>query len=288
MYRKQVRRRRAILVVLVVACLMLISISISEADNGPLHSVQNGVSSVLSPVGEGASRALKPVRDLVNWFDETWTARGENDKLQSQVASLRQQLIDTQDAAEKAGYAEGLKKLVAAGGLSGYSPVDATVIGRSFSLWYGRIKISAGSSDGVGRNDAVITQDGLIGHVTDVTGGTAEVSLITDTSGGAVTARVVGKGPEGLVEPVVGAPGKLNFGLIQGDKEVKDGDRLVTAGFTTAGGLASRYPADIPIGQVVETIPAQEQQKEQVSLKPFADLSDLSEVTVLTSGGSGS
>ena len=51
MYRKQVRRRRAILVVLVVACLMLISISISEAEDGPLHSVQTGVSAVLSPVG---------------------------------------------------------------------------------------------------------------------------------------------------------------------------------------------------------------------------------------------
>ena len=98
------------------------------------------------------------------------------------------------------------------------------------------------------------------------------MSLITD-SRNAVTARVVGSGPEGLVEPVVGAPGKLNFGLIQGDKEVKDGDRLVTAGFSTEGGLASRYPADIPIGQVVETIPAQEQQKEQVSVEPFAELS---------------
>jgi rod shape-determining protein MreC len=286
MYRKQVRRRRAILVVLVVACLMLISISISEAENGPLHSVQNGVSSVLSPVGEGADRALKPVRDLVDWFDETWTARGENDELKSQVASLRRQLIDTQGAAEEAGYSEDLQKLVEAGGLSGYTSVDASVIGRSFSLWYGRIKISAGSSDGVGRNDAVITEDGLIGHVSEVTAGTAVVSLISDASNG-VTARVVGKGPEGLVEPVVGSPGKLSFGLIQGDREVKDGDRLVTAGFTTSGGLASRYPADIPIGQVVETIPAQDQENEQVNVKPFADLSDLSEVTVLTGGGSG-
>ncbi len=75
MYRKQVRRRRAVLVLLVVACLMLISISISEADDGPLHSVQTGVSTVLSPVGEGASRALKPVRDLIDWFDETFEPR---------------------------------------------------------------------------------------------------------------------------------------------------------------------------------------------------------------------
>jgi rod shape-determining protein MreC len=286
MYRKQVRRRRAILVLLVVACLMLISISISEAQDGPLHSVQSGVSTILSPVSEGASRVLKPARDLINWFDETWNARGENDRLNSQVADLRGQLLDTEDAAEKAGYADAVQKLVAAGGLTGYTPVDASVVGRSFSLWYGTIKISAGQSDGVERNDAVITQDGLIGRVSEVTGSTSNVSLITDGSS-AVTARVVGEGPEGLVGPVVGSPGKLDFSLIQGEKEVKDGDKLVTAGFTTEAGLVSRYPADIPIGQVVETIPAQQQEREQVSVEPFADLADLNDVTVLTVGGSG-
>ena len=151
MYRKQVRRRRAILVVLVVACLMLISISISEAEDGPLHSVQSGVSSVLSPVGEGASRALKPVRDVIDWFDETWKARGENDELKSQVASLRGELMDTQAAAEKAGYDQDLQKLIDEGGLSGYTGVDATVIFRSPSLWYSTIRINAGSSDGIAR-----------------------------------------------------------------------------------------------------------------------------------------
>ncbi len=282
---KTVRRRRVVLGLLVACSLILLTASFG-GDGGAVGSVQRGFSEVLNPVQEGASRALKPVRDLIDWFDETWTARGENDKLKSQVASLRQELMDTQDAAEKAGYAQDLQALLEDGGLTAYTPVDASVIGRSPSLWYSTIKISAGSSDGVARNDAVITQDGLIGHVTEVTGGTAVVSLITD-SRNAVTARVVGKGPEGVVEPIVGATGKLSFGLIQGEEDVKDGDRLVTAGFTTESGLASRYPADIPIGQVVETIPAQDEQKEQVNVEPFADLADLSEVTVLTSGGSG-
>ena len=286
MYRKQVRRRRAILVVLVVACLMLISISISEAEDGPLHSVQTGVSAVLSPVGEGASRALKPARDLIDWFDETWQARGENDDLRRQVAKLRSELVDTQDAAEQAGYADKLGELMQESDLSGYTPVDATVVGRSFSLWYDTIKVSAGSSDGVARNDAVITEDGLIGRVSQVTGGTSEVALITDGTN-AVTARVVGKGPEGLVSGVVGNPGRLDLSLIQGDQEVKDGDRLVTAGFTSENGLTSQYPADIPLGEIVETIPAEQEQREQVNVEPFADLADLTEVTVLTTGGGG-
>ena len=89
MYRKQVRRRRAVLVALVVACLMLISISIREAESGPLHSIQRGISSVLNPIGEGADRALKPARDLVNWFDETFEARGENEELRERGRRAR-------------------------------------------------------------------------------------------------------------------------------------------------------------------------------------------------------
>ena len=124
------------------------------------------------------------------------------------------------------------------------------------------------------RNDAVVTEDGLIGRVSQVTGGTSEVALITDGTN-AVTARVVGKGPEGLVSPSSANPGRLDFSLIQGDKEVKDGDRLVTAGFTSENGLTSRYPADIPIGEIVETIPAEQEQREQVRIEPFANLDDL-------------
>ncbi|MGH2986709.1 MAG: hypothetical protein ACRDLO_08485, partial [Solirubrobacterales bacterium] len=62
MYRKQVRRRRAVLVALIVVSLVLLSSHFSEAESGPLHTIQRGVSAVLSPIGEGAERALKPAR----------------------------------------------------------------------------------------------------------------------------------------------------------------------------------------------------------------------------------
>ncbi len=283
MYRKQVRRRRAILVLLVVACLMLISISISEAESGPLQSIQNGVSSVLSPVQEGADRALKPFRDMIGWFDETIDARGENDELRSEVAALQQENLDLQGAAEEAGYLKTLEKLVATSGLDGYERVNASVLGRGFSVWYSTIVIDAGSSDGIEKDDAVVTADGLVGRVSEVTGGTAKVALITQGSS-AVTARVAGEGPIGLVVPIIGAPGELDFTLIQGDKEVEDGDELITAGFSSDG-LEARFPSDIPIGKVSEAIPAEQEQRQQVSVEPFADLADLDALTVLTSGG---
>lgn len=284
MYRKQVRRRRAVLVTLVVACLMLISISISEAQSGPLHSIQSGIGSIFNPIQDGASRVLKPARDMVNWFDETFKARGENDRLKSENAQLKQQVLDMQQAAEKAGYAKQLDRLVANSGLDGYKRIDAGILGRNFSAWYSVIKINVGTSDGVSKNDSVVTADGLVGRVQSVSGGYAIVQLITDGQN-AVTADVVGGNAEGLVQPIVGSPGDLDLGLIQGDEDkIKNGDKLVTAGFSS-GDLVSLYPAGIPIGEVDQTIPAEQAKRATVHVRPFADLAHIDQVTVLAGGG---
>jgi cell shape-determining protein MreC len=98
MYRKQVRRRRAVLVALIVLSLVLLSSHFSEAESGPLHTIQRGVATVFAPVGELAERALKPARDLVNWFDETFDARGENADLEQEVAELRAAVTAAEEA----------------------------------------------------------------------------------------------------------------------------------------------------------------------------------------------
>lgn len=283
MYRKQVRRRRAILVFLVVACLMLISISISEAEDGPLHSIQSGVSSVLSPIQEGADRALKPARDVVSWFNETFDARGDNDELKTEVADLREQLLAQEKAIERAGYEDEVAKLLEEETLAGFKPVEAGIDGRSFSAWYASIKVGAGESEGVAVDDAVVTGDGLVGMVTEVSGGTARVKLITDGRS-AVTAEVAGGGAQGLVEAVVGSPGELNFGLIQGGKEIEKGDKLVTSGFSDPENpdVSSRFPPGIPIGEVTETIPIGLGQQQEVRLERYAALDHLDQVTILT------
>jgi rod shape-determining protein MreC len=283
MYRKQVRRRRGVLVLLVVACLMLISISISEAEDGPLHSVQNGVSSILNPIGEGASRALKPGRDLINWFSETLDARGENDDLKKQVAELRDELTAQQDAAEKAGYADQLGELMQDSELDAYEPVDALVTYRPSSAWYARIKIDKGSDDGIAKDDGVVTDQGLIGRVDQLGGGWADVVLLTDGTN-SVTARVSGKGPVGSVEPVVGAPGELDFSLVEGGGGFEQGDELVTASFQLAEGVGSRLPPNIPIGEIDQDVPEESDIQDEIKVDPFADFDDLNEVTVLTGG----
>jgi rod shape-determining protein MreC len=281
-YRKQVRRRRAVLVLLIVAALVLLSTQFSERESGPLHSMQRAVASVFGPMEEGATRALKPARDLVDWFDETFNARGENDDLRSEVQDLRTQVARAQSAE---GENEQLRKLLGLdrqGTLAGYTPVTARVIGRSPTVWYSTVTIDKGSTAGVKVNDPVVTGDGLAGRITDVTGGTAEVTLVTDNRS-AVSARVLPAGPDGVAEPEVGNPSDLLLDFIDKDQAIHQGQMVVTAGWSN-GTISSAYPPGIPIGKISDTAVGEQQTFQRVHVTPFADIRGLDFVQVATGG----
>jgi rod shape-determining protein MreC len=284
MYRKQVRRRRAVLVGLIVVSLIVLSSSFSEADSGPLHTIQRGVASVLSPLEEVANRALKPVRDLIDWFDETFDARGENDALRTEIATLRAQLAATEQAQSEN---DQFRKLVgldrsSPADLTAYDRVTARVIGRPATVWYSTVTIDHGSSSGIEADDAVITGDGLVGRIDQVTGGTAQVQLITDHES-AVSAKVLPDGPQGIVEPEVGDPDDLLLDFINSQDPVEQGQILITAGWSNAK-VSSAYPFGIPLGSVSDAETAGVGTNQRVHVRPFVDLRNLEYVQVLTGG----
>jgi rod shape-determining protein MreC len=95
---KQVRRRRAVLGLLVAVSLISLTVYFGESPSSPLHSVQRGFVEVLSPIQEGASKALKPVRDVAGWFSDTFHAKTQRDELRTQVRSLTRRLALAQAA----------------------------------------------------------------------------------------------------------------------------------------------------------------------------------------------
>jgi rod shape-determining protein MreC len=284
MYRKQIRRRRATLVLLVVACLVLISSHFSESETGPLHTAQNGVGSALSPLQEGASRALKPARDLVNWVDETFDARGENPQLRAEVQKLRAALTKAEEELSEGTERGEIAAIAETDTLTDYELVDARVTGRSASTWDQVMTIDKGRSAGVAVNDPVITGDGLVGRVSSVSGGSARVALLTDQTT-EVTAKVLGGGPVGIVGAEVGDPDDLVLELIRGDDEVKPGAELVTAGIEDPD-LTSLFPVGIPIGEAEQSTTGEQELRQQIHITPYADMSNIQFVSVLTGGGS--
>jgi len=278
-YRKQVRRRRALLAILVIGSFALLTATYGRGSDG----FQRAVSTVFGPVESVASGALKPARDLVNWFDETFEARGRNEALQRRLEEARRQAVGAQAALAENAQLRKLLKLNRSGVIpSGYKTVTAGVVARSSSVWFGEVTIDAGSGDGVRVDDPVINGDGLVGTVTAVSGSTARVTLITDHSS-RVSAKVVPTGVQGVIRPEVGDPDDLVLDFIDSGKRIGVGQAVVTAGWRD-GELASRYPPNLPIGEVTKAPIMQQEAAQQVHLRPFADLRNLDIVQVLTGG----
>ena len=92
-YDKTIRRRRAVLSLLVALSLILLTAYFGEAPGGRLHSVQRDFLTVVSPIQDGANKALKPVRDMFGWFGSMLHAKSQLAELRKQNDQLRAQVI---------------------------------------------------------------------------------------------------------------------------------------------------------------------------------------------------
>jgi rod shape-determining protein MreC len=277
-YDKTVRRRRAVLALLVVLSLILLTAYFGEAPSGGLHSVQRGFLTVVSPIQDGANKVLKPVRNLFGWFSSTLHAKSQNSELRKQLDKLRREFTAKQS--NEVSYQQLLKLYHLDNTLSinDYHPVAATVVYQSPNIWYSTVIIDQGSSSGVRVNDPVIDGEALIGKVTRVTSDGALVSLITD-SAVEVTAKISATGAPGIVGPEVGEPSRLLMQYLPSTGSVMPGDYVVTAGTVSSRG-DSLYPKGIPSGQVTST--SEQNGFKSVEVSPLADLHGLDVVQVLT------
>jgi len=293
-YDKTVRRRRAVLALLVVSSLILLTAYFGESAGGGLHSVQRGVLEVVSPIQEGASRALKPFRDFFGWAGDTIHAKGQVKDLTKQRNQLYRQLTTERGAtAENA----RLRQLVQLdqNGVAAFKPISARVIGSSPTLWYATIVIDKGSSSGIHEGMPVIASDedngGLAGKVTNVTGDAAQVTLITDHTI-SVSARVVADphnnkpprntaaSPTGVVQTEVGRPNDLVLQYTTRNDDIRPGDSIVSSGICSAR-LTGVYPPDLPIG-IVTGVQDSGTDDQKVHVRPLVNMRRIQFVQVLT------
>jgi len=228
---KQVRRRRAVLALLVGVSLILLTAYFGESADSPLHNVQRGIVEVISPIQQGASTVLSPVKDVAGWFSDTVNAKSRADRLQKQVNSLTAKLDYYEQQATLTGQLEAQIKLDQADSINSYQPVSAEVIARDPSLWWQTVTIDVGSDNGVAPNDPVTGDGALVGKVTTVDSTVSIVTLITDHTFG-VVAEVLPGGYQGILEPAVGNPDGLLLQDLPSHAPIQQGDQVTTAGFT--------------------------------------------------------
>lgn len=281
MYDKTVRRRRAVLGLLVAGSLILLTAYFGESTGGGLHAVQRGVLEVLSPIQEGATRALKPVRDLTGWVGDTIDAKGQVKQLRAERDTLRDRAVAGSSALRENAELKRLLAIDEQSGLTAEQPVTARIIGQDPSVWWSQITINKGTSDGIRRNHPVVGPGGLVGIIHDASPNSAVVTLLTDHTT-AISARVAESGVTGVVQVEAGRPNDLVLKFTDRNDQIDPGQTIVTAGTQSRQTrLASLYPPNVPIGRVTSVDdPGTDDQ--QAHVRPFVNMRRLEFVQVLT------
>jgi rod shape-determining protein MreC len=194
----------------------------------------------------------------------------ENEKLRAELDRLR---LRNAQLEGRSAEADRLAALLMFRDTHSNTPmVAARVISSSADAASRTIFIDRGQSDGLRRNMAVITPDGVVGKVIEVYKNTAQVQLLNDRDGGAgallSTSRIQG--------PVVGTgEPTLLMKYVANDDTVAVGEPVLTSGQDRI------FPKDLPVGTVSE-VKAGNPFK-QIRVKPAAHLDSLEEVLVLLS-----
>jgi rod shape-determining protein MreC len=266
--------------VLVLVSLALITVYFRESEDGALHGAQRIGLSVAMPFEVAGERIARPFRDAWDWASDLIGAKDENEKLRKEVEELRQKVVQQETAVSENERLKALLQFVDGPTFpSGFDGVATRVVGRPPSAYNQEVLIAAGTSSGVRRNDPVVTKDGLVGLVTDLTSNGAKVTLLTDQSS-AVSAAVLESGAAGIVRHGPSDTSGLILDRVGKDELVTEGNLVITAGWRS-GKLESLYPRGIPIGTVKSVGQQDVDLYKRIQISPLVDFDSLGEVVVL-------
>ena len=275
-------RARLVALTLVFISLALITVYFRESDDGTLHSAQRIGLSVAMPFEVAGERIARPFRDAWGWVADLVGAKQENKKLRKELQDLRSRAVQEQTAlSDNEQLRRDLQFRDGPRFPQGFNGVATRVVGRPPSAYNQEVLIAAGTSAGVRRNDPVVTPDGLVGLVTEVTSNGAQVTLLTDQQS-AVSATVLESGAAGIVRHGSSDSSALILDRVGKDAFVETGDLVITAGWRT-GKLESLYPRGIPIGTVKSVGQQDVDLYKRIQVTPLVNFDSLSDVIVLVS-----
>ncbi|MBD9903002.1 MULTISPECIES: rod shape-determining protein MreC [Enterococcus] len=162
--------------------------------------------------------------------------------------------------------------------LTNYEKITSNVISRSPDTWQDMLIIDRGTRDGVEVNMAVLSNKGLVGRVIEANVASSKVELLTSSNQNSnqFPVRISGKKGE-------------TFGIIKQydtEKKVLVVEQLTGAfveenAVVQTSGLGGNSPADLPVGVTLAETTDRFGLTRQVYVKPYAQMSDLSVVTVI-------
>ncbi|KJV41600.1 rod shape-determining protein MreC [Brevundimonas sp. KM4] len=226
-----------VVVVAVIGAIVLLLGDRTTSEGGStMGAARGGIEAAAGPVGGVFAAPVRwagAARDYVGGY---FFAIGENRRLKAEIAELRGWRDEAIAQKNINGRYEALL------GLRTEPPVPMAT-GRAISESRGPFSnaklIDVGSAKGVRIGNPVVTEHGLVGRITGVTGGVSRVVLLTDVAS-RTPVMIERTDARAMLTGDGGDSPRLEF--IRGSGSIKAGDRILSSG--DGGGL----PRGLPIG----------------------------------------
>lgn len=258
--------------ILVLVCLgMSIYTGVTKQDS----VVTRALNSALMPAQRAITHTAVSVADTYNKYFRYDEMMAENETLKQQVSELTSQLQNAQAAINEN---ESLREMLGVTERqTDFTYATAEVIGRTLDEWSSELNIDAGSADGLERNDCVVTAQGMVGYISELSEHTARVTTILDSDMSA-GARIVRTGELAVAtgDYQFMTEGKLKINYLNRDADVLVGDTVQTSG---SGGV---FPKGLGIGTVESIQTESDGMSNYAVVNPLVNISSLTRVYIIT------
>lgn len=233
---------------------------------------------------EVLSVTVTPMQRLVlaasNGVAKVWSGyiflagvKEENDSLKSSISALHE---ENNRLKEEVSLNNRLRVLLAHREALPYKTVAASVTGFNIDRWARTVTINKGSAEGISKDLAVISPEGVIGKTIEVNRHTSRVILASDLRSD-IDALVQRTRVKGVIE---GSGGEdLIFKYIRQTDNVQVGDAVVTSG------LSGVFPKGLVVGEITRVEKGKDNFFKYVEVRPKAEVRKTEEVLVVTETG---
>lgn len=237
--------------------------------------IRSAIITVASPFRWALTKAGEGISGFSLYFRTLDELREENAALRAELEGYKSLVYDAELIGEENDFLSdylGIKE----------EHVDflfenATVVGREATNYRTVITLSKGTLHGIEVNMPVITEKGLIGHITEVGSTWSKAEIITESSS-AVGAYIERSGTLGVVEGTyeLRTEGLCRMVYIEADSDIRVGDKVISSG------IGEVYPRGLLIGKVTEVSVDERTRTLVATVEPAADLESISKVMIIT------
>lgn len=264
--------------ILILAAVTLIAVimCIASAFSGGTGFLHNAAGVIASPFRAAGAAVTRWTDGITDRFSSVEELQKENSDLRRQIASLEQSVRQAQTDSEENARLRSLLDLRQQ--RRDFVFESAYITERSVSNWASTLTLGKGTSCGIAEGNCVVDSEGyLVGIVTEAGLNWCTVATVLDTDAqiGAKVFRT-GETTVAMGDLSLMSRNRLKLNYLEGESSLINGDLVVTSG------LGGYYPSGIVIGSVEEILTDDGGLTKYAILTPQVELSDLSEVFVIT------